>query len=358
VHVTKDGVNSDLFYALPWSHGSLAILVAVELKVIPIKRYVRLTYLPISGAEQIHQAIREKCGATDPNAKVPVFCEATLYSKEKAVLTYGGFDDGKTPGDTAKVNALARWHKPWWYKHVEGYSKRNETGVELVPVEDYLLRHTRSIFWVIELMVPYGNHPIFRWLFGWLLPLDVTFMKFTTTSGVRKLTFMKQVFQDITLPMTEMEKSVDLCTECFDLWPLLIYPCKEFHHGEGMGQLRPPRPDQLCPGAEPKWGMFFDLGIYGAPGPVLRKTPFNPARAMRRFIDFVRQVGGHPFLYADNFFTEKEFEEMFDLTLWRKCRTKYHAEGNFPTLWEKVRSEVDVINVGDRTLFEDQKKQK
>lgn len=209
-------------------------------------------------------------------------------------------------------------------------------------------------------MVPYGNQPLFRWLFGWLLPLDVTFMKLTTTSGVRKLTFMKQIFQDVTLPMTELENAVDLASDCFDVWPLLIYPCKEFDKGPHKGQLRPPRPDQLCPGSEPKWGMFFDLGIYGAPGYVLRKKPYNPARAMIRFTDFCRRVGGHPFLYADQFCTEKEFEEMFDLTLWRACRAKYGAEGNFPTLWEKIRPEVDVRKLGDHVLFaatQDGKKQ-
>jgi len=351
VHVTEDEPYADLFHALPWSHGSLGILVAVELQVIPIKRYVRLNYLPVSGQEQIAKSIRERSGALEPNVKVPDFCEAMLFNPERGVLTFGDFDDGTQPGDAAKVNNLARWYKPWWYKHVEGYSFSGKPGEELIPVEDYLLRHTRAIFWVIELMVPYGNNPLFRWLFGWLLPLDVAFMKYTTTSGVRKLTFMKQVFQDITLPMTEFERSVDLATECFDLWPLLIYPCKEFDKGSGMGQLRPPRPDQLCPGADPKWGMFFDLGIYGAPGPVLRKTPYNPTKAMRRFTDFVREVGGHPFLYADQFYTEAEFEELFDLSLWRKCREKYHAEGNFPTLWEKVKPEVDIISLGDRTLF-------
>merc|ERR1711972_391961 len=116
------------------------------------------------------------------------------------------------------------------------------------------------------------------------------------------------VFQDITLPMTDMEEAVDLATDCFDVWPLLIYPCKEFDHGECSGQLRPPKPTQLCAGVQgPRWGMFFDLGIYGAPGYVLRREPYNPTKSFHRFMDFVKRVGGHPFLYADHFFTEAEF---------------------------------------------------
>lgn len=47
IHVTKNNEHSDLFYCLPWSHGTLAFLVALELKVIPIKPYVRLEYIPV-----------------------------------------------------------------------------------------------------------------------------------------------------------------------------------------------------------------------------------------------------------------------------------------------------------------------
>ena len=44
-----------------------------------------------------------------------------------------------------------------------------------------------------QVMIPYGNNPLFRALFGWLLPLDTTFMKLTTTKGVRELQIQKQV---------------------------------------------------------------------------------------------------------------------------------------------------------------------
>ena len=45
------------------------------------------------------------------------------------------------------------------------------------------------------------------------------------------------------------------------------------------GQLRPPRPDQRCPGAD--WGMFNDLGVYGVPGPVKRKQRYDAVKQMR-----------------------------------------------------------------------------
>lgn len=64
--------------------------------------------------------------------------------------------------------------------------------------------------------------------------------------------------------------------------------------------------------------MFNDLGVYGTPGPVKRREPYNPTKAMRDMEQFTRDVGGYSFLYADIFMTEQEFEQMFDLSLYKQ----------------------------------------
>ena len=53
---------------------------------------------------------------------------------------------------------------------------------EFIPLRDYLLRHDKAIFWVLEFMIPFGNHPLFLFFLGWMLPPKPAFMKFTTTS--------------------------------------------------------------------------------------------------------------------------------------------------------------------------------
>lgn len=354
-----DPEHAELFACLPWSHGTLGILVGLELKVIEIAKYVKLQYIPFKNdAAGLFARIRDECGAlsAEKNKNAKTFVEATLFSTNSGVVTVGEFSDGSESANLT-LNRQARWYKPWWFKHchslVESAASGKSAHIELIPVGDYILRHSRSIFWVIELMVPYGNQPWFRWLFGWLLPLDVTFMKMTTTESVRKLTYQKQVFQDITLPMTDMEEAVRLSESCFDVWPILIYPCKEFNHMHNQ-QLRPPKQHQLCPD-DPSWGMFFDIGIYGAPGKLLRKEvgTYNPAQAFRKYMDFVQRVGGHPFLYADFWGDEDSFEKLFDLEGWRRCRRRYCGEDgetkvkNFPTLWEKIKPEVDICKEGN-----------
>ena len=45
--------NSDLFYAVPWSYGTLGFLVSVEIQIIPCKRFIKLDYYPTHTIGQV-----------------------------------------------------------------------------------------------------------------------------------------------------------------------------------------------------------------------------------------------------------------------------------------------------------------
>lgn len=344
VRATRDNEYSDLYHCLPWSHGTLGFLVGLELQIIKVKPYVHMKYIPIKGQKNYCEKIRELSGANDAKKATPDYLEATVFSKDKAVIMAGTFADVKTPADRAKINHVTRWYKPWFYKHVESFLDKGESE-EFIPLREYLLRHDKAIFWVLESMIPFGNHPLFLLCLGWMLPPKPAFMKFTTTPAIRAMTFTKQVFQDIVLPMNKLEEQIDVSERLFDTYPILIYPCRIYDHGGNVGQLRPPRPDQKCPN-DPTWGMFNDLGVYGVPKKVRNKERFDAVKAMREMEKFTQEVGGYPFLYADIFMTRSEFEAMFDLTSYERVRAKYGANQAFPHLYDKVKPEIDVVKVG------------
>ncbi|GJQ66671.1 hypothetical protein Trydic_g4638 [Trypoxylus dichotomus] len=334
--------NYELYQTLPWSHGSLGFLVALTVKLVKIKPYVKMTYSPIEGQKNYCDTIREISGANDKNEKVPDYVEATIYSRDRAVVMSGKFSDYD---DRIPVNHITRWYKPWFYKHAET-ALENGQFTELIPLREYLLRHNRAIFWVVESMIPFGNNLWFRFFFGWLLPPKPAFLKFTTTPGIRAFTFTHQVFQDIVLPIKELEEQINISEKLFKTYPLLVYPCKIYDHGDNSGQLKRPASKYIVPNTN--YAMYNDLGIYGVPGYVQTKEKYNPVQAMRDMEKFTRDVGGYSFLYADIFMSKKEFEEMFDLTLYEKVRKKFHAEGAFPHLYQKVKPEIDVFKIGEK----------
>lgn len=66
------------------------------------------------------------------------------------------------------------------------------------------------------------------------------------------------MFQDVVLPLSKLEEQIDTAEELFDIYPLLVYPCKVFDKGQGSGQIRQPQSTDLCPGTN--WAMYNDLG--------------------------------------------------------------------------------------------------
>lgn len=61
-----------------------------------------------------------------------------------------------------QLNSIGSYYKPWFFKHVENYLKTNREGLEYIPLRHYYHRHTRSIFW--ELQVRLGS--LGPWLLG------------------------------------------------------------------------------------------------------------------------------------------------------------------------------------------------
>ena len=55
-----------------------------------------------------------------------------------------------------------------------------------MPLRDFLHRFTRSIFWEIEDMIPFSNHPLYRCLWGWLGPPEVSLLKLFQGPVIRR----------------------------------------------------------------------------------------------------------------------------------------------------------------------------
>uniref|UniRef100_A0A671PVA1 Delta(24)-sterol reductase-like n=1 Tax=Sinocyclocheilus anshuiensis TaxID=1608454 RepID=A0A671PVA1_9TELE len=139
--------NSDLFYAVPWSCGTLGFLVAAEIRIIPARKWVKLRYESIRGLDAICKKFAEE-SANKENQ----FVEGLQYSRDEAVIMTGTMTDHAEPD---KTNCIGYYYKPWFFRHVEGFLKLNRVAVEYIPLRHYYHRHTRSIFW--ELQVHYSG---------------------------------------------------------------------------------------------------------------------------------------------------------------------------------------------------------
>ncbi|ORX89423.1 FAD-binding domain-containing protein, partial [Basidiobolus meristosporus CBS 931.73] len=295
--------NADLFYALPWSHGTLGFLVSVELKIIPCQSHMHLTYIPCHSQDEME----EKITALTQSPNGPNFVEMTIFSKDTAVIMTGEFDTVDTSEKKAKENHVNYWWKPWFYKHTETALTKG-TFDEYIPLRHYIHRHTRSIFWELEDLIPFSNHWAYRYFLGWLGAPKVSFVKLTYTEKIRKEIAFKHVVQDVMVPLSELKNAIDLFDEIFAIYPLLFYTVRVYNKPEGLsGFVRNPR--NTLPNTDPGYDIFFDLGAYGIPPAVKANKAWDAIAAVRKMEKFTRDVGGYQMMYADNFMNREEFEE-------------------------------------------------
>lgn len=339
VIATADNEYSDLFHAIPWSYGTLALLLSAKLKLIPCKDYVKVTYTPHHDKEAYVEHMRQLSGEYNNKGNTtPMFVEGLAYSLDTAVVMSGEFIDAEDVS-RGSTNRLSLWWKPWFYKHVEKMlflkngARNNDPIVEYIPLRDYYHRHTQSLFWEMELMIPIGNNIIFRWLLGWLMPPKVSFLKISQTEMTRLLVEKTHVAQDFLVPTRKMSKFLELCDDEYDrIYPLWL--CLHDHSPMPGSLLK----DPAKPGANGH-EMYVDVGVYGLPRCVheKREDEFDMKKSMRKVLKELVQMDGFQMLYADVFNTREEFEEMFGHEEYRLLRKKYKADGGaFKEVYDKM----------------------
>jgi Delta24-sterol reductase len=337
VVATETNEHERLFRALPMSHGSLGLLVSLKLRVVPAKPYVRLTYQPLLSVKALQMKYTTILNeAKEEHSQTPFFVEAIAYTKETSVLMTGELVDHVGPN---QINYIGRWYKPWFFKHVESMlqSSQQQAVTEYIPLRDYLMRHDRSMCMTMATVIPYGNHPVFRYLLGWLLPPQMSFLKSSHTAETREASARKQCYQDVAFPADKFQEALSVSDELFNIYPLLVYPCKVKQRG---GMLRVGDSSSKAGDVQ----MNLNLGIYGVP-PALQNDVYDlfpMIGRVRKLENWLRQNGGFQHTYCDSFQTEQEFEAMFDHTLYNEMRTKYRAKGKFPRVYEKTRPEVNI----------------
>ena len=316
--------NADLFHLIPWSHGTLGFLVAAELKVIPASKYVRIHYQPVNSLDGIVEVFERECRDPDRND----FVEGIIYSRDTAVIMRANMTDEL--GADGPINAIGRWYKPWFYKHVQGYLREKKEGVEYVPLRDYFHRHTRSYFWAMEEIIPFGNHPLFRWPLGWALPPSIELLKYTETATTRSLRDQFQVLQDMLMPIRYLKKSIEYFSDHYNLYPLWLSPMAVHDNARHLGFIHPLRNEDGIVDE-----LFVDIGAYGVP----RKQDFDNRSALPLLEQFVLANHGYQALYAKTTLSQADFRAMFDHSDYDRLREQLpYCRQAFDEVYDKVSS--------------------
>ncbi|XP_071117270.1 delta(24)-sterol reductase-like isoform X1 [Haliotis cracherodii] len=308
--------NTDLFYAVPWSYGTLGFLVSAEIKIIPAKKFVKIEYYPVHTKREMLRKFEEEIKKKSGNE----FVEGLAYSREKGVIMTANMTD---EAEHDKINSIGNFWKPWFYKHVEEFL-RTGPAVEYIPLRHYYHRHTRSIFWELEDIIPFGNNPVFRFLLGWMVPPKISLLKLTQGETIKRMYEKYQIIQDMLIPLKDLGDALSVFHQELDLYPLWLCPFMLYNN---PGMVHPSSGEDE---------LYVDIGAYGAP----KNPSFNTIPSTRRIESYVKKVHGFQMLYADSYLTREEFYDMFDHSLYDKMRLKLDCWKAFPEVYDKVNRKV------------------
>ena len=318
----SDSENADLFHGAAGALGSLGVTTRVELQLREAKRYVETTYHPVYSVAEAIQKIEEV--TADPEVD---HVDGILFSRAEGAIMTGRMTNSNEKD--APVHRFSNSNDPWFYHHVkDAIAQKKASTTKLIPLAEYLFRYDRGGFWVGALAFDYFKMPFNKFTRWWLDDFLHTRMMYTAlhASGQSK----KCIIQDLTLPYSTAERFIEHTDRAFGIWPLWLCPLRQSPRPTIHPHLKAPESNTLS--SEP----MLNVGLYGW-GPT---QPDEFESANRELERTVRELGGMKWLYAQTYYSEEEFWEIYDRKWYDALREKYDAT-LLPSVYDKVRANAD-----------------
>lgn len=305
IHTVNSKKNSDLFYALSGSYGSIALLTLITIELVSAKEYVSVTFTPVDTPE-ITQTL-SKTVKTDVD-----YVEGIILNEKASMLITGKLSNHTT----LPVKTFSKASDDWFITYVN--NKKNTTSNFLVPIKDYLFRYNRGAFWMGQHafnLYYLPNNKVTRFMLN-------PFMNTRTMyQGLHDTNIAQTLFiQDFYVPLSQSNSFIQTSIDTVQIFPIWLCPVKPTRNNQKLS------PHYLSE------KMLIDVGIWGP----LPKTIVDSKKINILFEKLLKKVKGRKMFYAEAFYTEKEFWNIYDKKWYFAIRKKYMAENTFPTIFEKV----------------------
>lgn len=323
--------NSELFYGISGSYGSLGMLASAEISLTEAKKSVHLTYHVFKNRNTALEKIFDLFGKCD-------FLDGIIFSKDHTVIIEGNMKDK----DSKRFST-------WFVQHVKNMSFEGKTE-EDIPLYDYLFRYDLGAFW----MGAFLFHPLFLYSYA--------------TEGLLKFPEAEEYFsekelhrfQKINYPNSLLTKLSSGFMTSQRLWALMhaarkwvqnrfliqdfCIPQKEC--SEFLNEIiKDPAtfPIWLCPIKSTQTPQIFaphklednllNFGLYGLPS-----YPASMSRILSKLEEKTLLHRGRKVLYSLSCYSKNTFWTIYDKPSYEKLRKQTSAYPVWNDIIEKVLS--------------------
>ncbi|KAJ8063502.1 hypothetical protein OCU04_007378 [Sclerotinia nivalis] len=307
----------DLFHGAAGAVGSMGVTTLVELQLQKAKKFVETTYHPVFNMPDAIQKVEEM--TADPTID---YVDGIMFSKKKGAIITGRLTD--TPTNNTPVQRFGSASDPWFYMHVESSIDNNESAPRFaIPLAEYFFRYDRGAFWVGASAFKYFSFPFNKFTRWFLDDFLHTRMLYTAlhTAGMPP----GYIVQDLALPYSTATEFVEYTDEYFGIYPLWLCPLKQ----SAMPTMHPHSASYEADGKTLKPLMNIGLWGYGKEKDLVKANISLEKK--------LKELGGMKWLYAQTYYNEEQFWEMYDRKWYDGLREKYGAT-TLPSVYEKVKA--------------------
>jgi delta24-sterol reductase len=316
--VASDQEHHDLFRGAAGTFGTLGVCTLFEVRLVKAKKGMELTYFPVESVSDAQRHIR--LVTKDLTTEID-FVDGIMFSKTSGVIMHGKIVNFPSKPAT-KIQTFSKAADPWFYLHAQEKAKEPSPYTELVPIKDYLFRYDRGCFWTGTLAFEYFMLPfnaITRWLLDYLMHARIMYHALHR-SGLGQ----QYIIQDLMVPNENAEDLISYLDKTVHAYPLWLCPLIFDRCGLNSRSL-----------ASTSKGMpLLNIGVW-CESPIVDFISIN-----RRIEAKLNALDGLKWLYAQTFYTEREFWNIYDREQYDGLRKAYGAQA-LPSVYEKVKTDVE-----------------
>lgn len=292
---TPDNKNQLLFQMLHGTFGSLGIISRIKFRLIPAKKFVKVTYERYANLKDYMDGIWPHYRNRDVD-----FMDGIIHSPELLVISAGNFVD----------EAPYTHSYDWMRIYYQSTASRKE---DYLLTKDYFYRYDKGVTNV---------HPkslIGRIFFGKAINSTNTLKLARRFKGVIPKRIIP-ITVDTFIPYSRMEDFMDWYVENVDHFPLWCVPYKVVRKYEWINE-------EYLENLEDE--LYLDIALYG-----MRRS--NPDHYYRIIEKKLTELNAIKTLISTNFYTEEEFWEIWNRKNYLKIKQQTDPNNTFRGLYEKT----------------------
>ncbi len=344
VHASKEE-NSDLFYGIAGSYGTIGTILKAEIQLVDAPLAIKIRYIPFDDVKKALNHLSQRCqSGTDLE-----YLDGIVFSKDFAIIMEGSYVHAGENIVKDDFYDLCAFDSEWFYQRV---AKTKVLEEYFLPY-DYIFRYDQGGFWMGSYLFKL-KFLIRFFLEGFCkLPLKNSYRQFSQKeiNEFRKIqkepskfqriigryfsssmlfgllhknekwVESKCIIQDFFIAQSDIQSFYEKILESTNVLPLWLCPVKKMN----QEQILSPHCTNVAD------SHYVNFGLYGIPEKSIPTQELTKALEQE-----VAKYKGRKVLYSKSYYTPEEFWNIYSKTAYDALRSKYKAQGTWLSIEQKL----------------------